>query len=67
MSDWIKVKCIKCGTEGNYKRTLSGTAPCKDSRCFNLVKVGKMTEAEAEAYREELRVTNERMMARSND
>jgi hypothetical protein len=64
MNEWVKIKCNKCGTVGSYKRTLSGTSPCTDSRCFNLVDVGMMTDEEAEAYKEELRAINERMRSR---
>lgn len=39
---WITIICPKCGREGNYTKTVSGTAPCDNPRCHELLKVGKI-------------------------
>jgi len=48
MAEWIKIEC-RCGKVGNYLPTISGTTPCDNPRCYNLLKVPKLTKEELEA------------------
>ncbi len=65
MSEWKQIKCPKCHEIGNYKPTISGTSPCRTTRCTWLIDVGEMTEKERLKQKEELDSFNKEMMDRS--